>query len=134
MEKAGATDPLIFGLKIMAIGLAIGFVLWLIARYYDKKKYKQDLEDTHITHTKIIAVNGVEPKSRNGALTRGIVGSLVAGEPGFWYGVLSAKDKSGPTQNIYTFLVYYDDRPQKIEKVRESSARFKTLLNKLDEK
>ena len=88
--------------------------------------------DSHITRTRIIAVNGITQTITRGALTRAIAGDALAGHMGALIGALTAPQETRTVDNEYSFLVIYDTGDPQIEKVRESSPRFKFLLSKLE--
>lgn len=91
--------------------------------------------DTHITQTQIIAVNNntfTDTRQRI-SITKALIGGMLAGEAGFILGGASggSRSVSRPGENIYTFVVFYDDAPPVTEKVKESEQRFKYLVSKL---
>ena len=92
--------------------------------------------DTHITKTQIIAVNNntfTDTKQRI-SITKALIGGLLAGEAGFILGGASggSRSVSRPGENIYTFLVFYNDSPPQTEHVKESDQRFTYLVSKLN--
>lgn len=88
-------------------------------------------KDSHITKTKIIAVNGIEETSHKGMYSRAILGGMLAGESGALLGALSAT-KQEHVDNQFTFLVYYSGGEIETENVKQSSGRFKFLVSKLE--
>ncbi len=91
--------------------------------------------DTHITRTQIIAVNNdafMNTRQRI-SITKALIGGMLAGEAGFILGGASGSSRSfsRPGENIYTFVVFYDDTSPETEKVKESDPRFKYLVSKL---
>lgn len=102
----------------------------------DKIDNPKLVSDKHITKTKVLAVNNDTVTYTNGGISIGgaVIGGLIAGDVGAILGGLSGS-KYSQTQNgenIYTFLVCYDDRPPETEKVKESDRRFKFLISKFD--
>ena len=131
MDKPANDNALGLFFIIMGAAAVVWIGTWFFGRLSDKRKYRQDLIDAHITRAKIIAVNGIEKTVTKGAISRAIVGGMLAGEEGALLGALTAKTKT-TVQNEYTFLVYYDNKfNPETEKVKESSPRFRTLVNKL---
>ncbi len=116
---------------LTAIIMGAALLVYVAAQVIGRFEYKQNLKDDHITRTKIIAVNETDPTpSTLKAAARAAVGGFIAGDAGAAYGALTTKGK--PVRNIYTFLVYYDNRKDPaIEKVIENSARFQTPIKKL---
>ena len=90
--------------------------------------------DKLIRKTQLIAVNGVEQTTYPGALSRAIVGHELAGDWGALLGAMSAKETH--VDNEFTFLVFYSKEKtgnkREIEKVKQSSGRFKFLVSKLE--
>ena len=118
---------------IIGVIAGICVVGFIIARLMTIAEYKQSLKDDHIKRTKIIAVNGIEKSVTKGALARGIIGGFIAGAPGAALGALTANTETRTVKNVYTFLVYYDNKFNPVvEKVTEGTSRFQTLVNKLE--
>ena len=117
-----------FAVTVISLGAVM---VW---GYWQEHKWKKGTlkSDSHITRTRIIAVNGITQTISRGALTRAIAGDALAGSTGALIGALSAPQETRTIDNEYTFLVFYDTGDPKIEKVRESSPRFKFLLSKLE--
>ena len=66
--------------------------------------------------------------------TKALIGGLLAGEAGFILGGASggSRSVSRPGENIYTFLVFYNDGPPQTEHVQESDQRFTYFVSKLN--
>ncbi len=118
---------LIIATIVILVLAAIGFK-W--NREYEHGKRSLD---KHISKAKIIAVNGIEQTVPKGAITRSIVGGMLAGPTGALVGAMSASSRTETIENEYTFLVTYDFGTHETEKVKESSPRFKFLLSKLED-
>lgn len=97
---------------------------------------KDLLKDKHITKTKIMAVNNDAVTYTSGGISVGgaLIGGILAGDVGALLGGLTGSKTSQTRngENIFTFLVVYDDRPPETEKVKESSQRFKFFITKLE--
>lgn len=92
-------------------------------------------DDLHITETQILAVNNeqITSSEQHISISKALLGGLMAGDVGFFLGGLSgmSRGRIRNRPNDYTFLVKYDDRENRTEKVNEKNHRFQFLIQKL---
>ena len=121
---------------LLIISVVLG-VICTIAASISQSRYNDGTRkvDGYIKKTRILAVNGVNWVTKEGAITNALAGSAIAGGVGAILGYALTRNEH--YDNEFTFLVFYDARKQgnrrEIEKVRQTSGRFQFLISKLED-
>ena len=121
---------------LLIISVILG-VICTIAASISQSRYNDGTRkvDGYIKKTRILAVNGVNWVTKEGAITNALAGSYYAGGLGAMLGYALTRHEH--YDNEFTFLVFYDARKQgnrrEIEKVRQTSGRFQFLISKLED-
>ena len=137
-KVTGVSKPLtsrdIGPILLTSLGL-IAFMGILLLIFFGRDSSGSKSQDKYIKKTRLLAVNGIQYTTHKGIIGNAILGHMVAGDAGALIGALSSEQVH--TDNEFTFLVYYNGgrygKKKVTEKVRQSNARFKVLVDKLED-
>ena len=137
-KVSGVSKPLtssdIRPLLLKSLGL-IAFMGILFLIFFPTDRSGSRSQDKYIKKTRLLAVNGIQYTTHKGIVGNAILGHMVAGDVGALIGAMSSEQVH--SDNEFTFLLYYNGgrygKKKVIEKVRQSSARFKILVDKLED-